>query len=48
MKGEKKIATSHQEIAVDLNSSREVISRLLKQMEIKGIVRLSRNVVELI
>jgi CRP/FNR family transcriptional regulator len=34
---------SHQEIADDLASSREVISRLLKQMERKGYVQLSRG-----
>lgn len=34
---------SHQDIALSLNSSREVISRLLKQMENKGMIMLSRN-----
>lgn len=34
---------SHQNIAHALNSSREVISRLLKQMERRGLIRLSRN-----
>lgn len=37
------IHMSHQEIAVDLNSSREVISRILKQMEHKGLVKLGRH-----
>jgi CRP/FNR family transcriptional regulator len=37
---------SHQQIATDLNSSREVISRLLKKLEQKNIVKLSRNYVE--
>ena len=37
------IHMSHQEIAVDLNSSREVISRILKQMERKELVKLGRN-----
>lgn len=36
-------AGSHQEIALALNSSREVISRLLKQMEKQGLVALSRG-----
>ena len=36
-------AGSHQEIALALNSSREVISRLLKQMEKRGLVFLSRG-----
>lgn len=35
--------TTHQEIANDLNSSREVISRLVKKMEQKGMVRSERN-----
>jgi CRP/FNR family transcriptional regulator len=34
---------SHQNIAHSLNTSREVISRLLKQMERKGLIKLSRN-----
>jgi CRP/FNR family transcriptional regulator len=38
---------SHQEIAQELNTSREVISRLLKKMEQKGLVGLQRNAIEL-
>ena len=34
---------THQEIANDLNSSREVISRLLKKMEAKGWLTIHRN-----
>lgn len=34
---------THQEIANDLNSSREVISRLVKKMEQKGMLRSERN-----
>lgn len=37
---------THQEIAYDLNSSREVISRLLKKMEQRGDVELHRNFIE--
>ena len=37
---------THQEIATDLNSSREVISRLLKKMEAKGWVIINRNSIE--
>ncbi|GAB4135651.1 MAG: Crp/Fnr family transcriptional regulator [Bacteroidia bacterium] len=37
------LQTTHQEIANDLNSSREVISRLVKKMEQKGMVRSERN-----
>jgi len=34
---------SHQNVALALNSSREVISRLLKHMERKGLIKLSRG-----
>lgn len=34
---------SHQDIARDLNSAREVISRLLKKLEQRGAVELGRN-----
>ncbi len=44
----KVISITHQEIAVDLNTSREVVSRLLKQLEKKGDVILSRNKISLI
>jgi CRP/FNR family transcriptional regulator len=37
---------THQEIATDLNSSREVISRLLKKMEQRGELTLQRNYIE--
>jgi len=46
--GKKSIELSHQQIAVDLNSSREVISRLLKKMEQRNLVRLHRNMIELL
>lgn len=39
---------THQQIANDLNSSREVISRLLKNMERRGKVVLHRNTIELL
>lgn len=39
---------SHQEIGTDLNTSREVISRLLKKMEQRGLVKLHRNNIELL
>jgi CRP/FNR family transcriptional regulator len=44
--GNKQIELSHQQIADDLNSSREVISRLLKKMEQRGRVKLQRNMIE--
>jgi CRP/FNR family transcriptional regulator len=40
------INITHQEIASELGTSREVISRLLKQMEKKGKIQLGRNKVE--
>lgn len=43
--GGKEIRTTHQAIANDLGSSREVISRLLKDFEQRGQVELSRNMV---
>lgn len=38
-------AITHQQIADDLNSSREVISRLLKKMEQRGLLKLGRNTI---
>jgi CRP/FNR family transcriptional regulator len=43
-----KIHTSFTEIAQDLNSSREVISRLMKKLSDKGIIQLYRTHIELI
>jgi CRP/FNR family transcriptional regulator len=45
--GKTKVELSHQQIAEDLNSSREVISRLLKKMEQRGLLKLNRNLIEL-
>lgn len=42
------LSGTHQEIADDLHTSREVISRLLKQMEKLGKIKLSRNKIEII
>lgn len=42
----KSIKLTHQQIAGDLNSSREVISRLMKKMEKNGWLILHRNSVE--
>jgi len=44
----KTIITTHQAIAQDLNASREAISRLLKQLEQDGQVRLGRNKIDLL
>ena len=42
----KEIRLSHQQIADELNSSREVISRLLKKLEQTGAITLHRNYIE--
>ena len=38
----------HQEIAIELSSSREAVSRLLKKLELMGKVKLHRNRIELL
>lgn len=40
------ISNTHQEIAYELNTSRVVISRLLKALENEGIIKLNRNTIE--
>ena len=42
------IEINHQQIADELNSSREVISRLLKKMEQLGKIKLHRNAIEIL
>ncbi|HIE40698.1 MAG TPA: Crp/Fnr family transcriptional regulator [Thiomicrorhabdus sp.] len=42
------LTTTHQKIAEELASSREVISRLLKKLEYKGFVKLQRGKIHLI
>jgi CRP/FNR family transcriptional regulator len=42
------VASTHQELAVELGSAREVISRQLKEFERRGWVRLSRGHITLI
>lgn len=39
---------THQQIAGELNTHREAVSRLLRTMEQKGIVKLGRNTIELL
>ncbi len=41
------LQTTHQHIAYDLGSSREVISRLLKKLEHNGIIKLGQGTIEL-
>lgn len=45
VKNSKILKTTHQQIAYDLGSSREVISRLLKKLEHEGFVSLSQGVI---
>ncbi len=42
------VAMTHQELALDLGTAREVVSRQLKKMEADGLVRLSRGRIELV
>lgn len=42
----RELKITHNQIAADLNSSREVISRLLKKMEQRGHIVLHRNFIE--
>lgn len=44
--GVRELRITHYEIAADLNSSREVISRLLKKLEQRGDIALYRNYIE--
>lgn len=41
------VLITHQELAVELGTAREVVSRLLKELERKGRVRLARGRIEL-
>ena len=43
MSGWRTIAITHQELAIELGTAREVVSRLLKELERRGQVRLSRG-----
>jgi CRP/FNR family transcriptional regulator len=44
----KELIITHEEIANDIGTSREVISRLLKQLERMGEIKLYRNKIELL
>lgn len=46
--GSRTIQLTHEQIALELGTAREVVSRLLKQMESKGLVVLSRNKIDLV
>lgn len=45
--GSFELSINHRELALELNSSREVISRLLKKMEVDGKIILKRNLIVL-
>lgn len=45
--GSTTLQITHQQIAEELNTRREAITRLLKTLEKKGVVRLGRNSIEL-
>ena len=45
--GSFELSINHRELALELNSSREVISRLLKKMEVDGKIVLKRNLIVL-
>jgi CRP/FNR family transcriptional regulator len=42
------VQTTHQEIAQDLNTSRVVVSRLLKKMENEGLIAMNRNQIKVL
>ncbi len=42
------LSITHQQIATELNTHREAVSRLLRTMEHKGLVKLGRNTIELL
>ena len=46
--GNTEINTTHQEIAYEMHTSRVVISRLLKALELKGTIELHRNKIEIL
>lgn len=45
--GTKEVKITHQQLADELGSTREVVSRIVKQMENEGLVKLSRNKITL-
>ena len=47
-RGEARVRITHQEIADELGSSREVVSRILEDLQARGQIRLSRGSVEII
>jgi len=48
LNGESVVAITHEQLANELGTARVVVSRLLKQLEDQGIVKLGRNKIELL
>lgn len=48
LSGSKEISITHNELAEELGTARVVVSRLLKQMETEGLVKLGRNKISLV
>ncbi len=42
------IATTHQQMAYDLGTSREVVTRILKELEQRGLVAVARGRIEVL
>jgi CRP/FNR family transcriptional regulator len=47
-RGDSRVRMTHQEMADELGSSREVVSRILEDLQARGQIRLSRGLVEII
>jgi CRP/FNR family transcriptional regulator len=48
MDGSKKLKISHRELAMDLGTAREVVTRILKKLETGGFVRQGENYLEIL
>ena len=46
--GATEVSTTHQELAVELGSSREVVSRVLKEWERRGLIGLARGTIRIV
>ncbi|WP_416173216.1 Crp/Fnr family transcriptional regulator [Christiangramia sp. OXR-203] len=46
--GDENVQSTHQQIAYDLHTSRVVVSRLLKKLELDGKIKLQRNQIKVI
>jgi CRP/FNR family transcriptional regulator len=42
------LSITHEQLATELGTARVVVSRLLKQMEVEGLVQLGRNKITLV